>query len=86
MGGPAHGLPLPPLSVITLVIFPLYATPPTIVDVGENTMKNLLLTFVFALVLVPASLAQSQTQLLCNNCTDGGQTDTTNWIVMAIAG
>ncbi len=49
-------------------------------------MKNLLLTFVFALVLVPASLTQSQTQLLCSNCADNGQTDTSTWIVMAIAG
>lgn len=49
-------------------------------------MKNFFLTLVFALVLVPATMAQSQTQLLCSNCADAGQTDTTNWIVMAIAG
>ena len=49
-------------------------------------MKNLLLTAVFALALIPATLAQSQTQMLCNNCGASGATDTSAWIVMAIAG
>ncbi len=49
-------------------------------------MKNLFLTIVFALAVVPATLAQSSTQLLCNNCADAGQQDTSTWIVMTIAG
>lgn len=48
-------------------------------------MKNLLLTLVFAMVLVPAAFAKSQTQLLCDNCTSA-QGETATWIVMAIAG
>ncbi len=50
-------------------------------------MKNLFLTLVFALVLFPATLASSQTQMLCNNCPDTtGQADTSTWIVMSLVG
>ncbi len=51
-----------------------------------KNLNSLFLTLAFALALVPASLAQSETQLLCNNCPDAGQPDTSTWIVMSIAG
>ena len=49
-------------------------------------MKNLFLTLVFALALVPACMANSQTQILCDNCPQSGQADASTWIVMGLAG
>ena len=49
-------------------------------------MKNLFLSIMFAVLVFPAALAQSQTQMLCDNCGASGSTDTSTWIVIAIAG
>ncbi len=80
--------PLGPRSLfgydITPVIFTARWGPATIRRVRVNTMKNLFLTIVFALAVLPAAV--SQAQMLCDNCPDAGQSTTNTWIVMTIAG
>ena len=49
-------------------------------------MKNLFLTLLFALVLFPATMAKSQTQMLCDNCPNTGSADGSTWIVMSLVG
>ncbi len=49
-----------------------------------KNLKNLFLTIVFALAVLPATA--SQAQMLCDNCPDGGQSNNNAWIVMTIAG
>ncbi len=69
-----------------MVIFPRAGAFATIALIRGISMKNLFLTLVFALALVPACMAKSETQLLCDNCPQSGQADTSSLIVMALVG